>query len=162
MGELSGRESGRVRRLSAIAGRGLGSPVNVSSGRVGLRSMQEKWPVDDSGSELSPIRYRLQCSRACSEPSPSAFSIWPNHNSSHISTHKHVLKMEAMDSWFMNILYSNRLETCTGRRGPARPGPARCPQHPARPGPARWYDLIFSPGPARPAKIQARPGPCTL
>ena len=25
------------------------------------------------------------------------------------------------------------VETCTGCRGPARPGPARCPQHPARP-----------------------------
>ena len=41
------------------------------------------------------------------------------------------------------------LETCTGRRGPARPGPARPVVLNTRPSPLIWSHIFTGPGPAR-------------
>ena len=53
MGEGSGRGSGPVRLF--VRNRGLGR-VNVSPSRVRSGRVQEKWPVDNSGTSLSLLQ----------------------------------------------------------------------------------------------------------
>ena len=64
--------------------------------------------------------------------------------------------------WMLNIpsdvtMYPSslvrELETCTGRRGPARPVPPLCPQHSARPVDIISYFYRPRPGPARPVNV---------